>query len=220
MEVITMSKTTIILNDYLISELQKMGHSDVIAEDKQHLLSTGSRLTFMKKILHFDEDVYNIMNNLFLENELDNITSDKNFKRAFTLYFLNREIAGQTIELFSAKLFQAFESQKKMINVYYDELDSYLNNVTDSSSDETGGTLEKYRQLSTTLPQDIAQMNVDEDMFEYPDDNQASNRKTDKNGKTTSKTSQKNLDNLMKLHGLLDSIFNVFDRKCFLQYER
>lgn len=207
------------------SELIKEGFNEFVDEDG-NLIFFESENQFTSKILSYDEDIKNIMNDLFSNHQLDDPAFDNQFKKMFLYRFINRQINRQTVESFKMQLLYTFLNHQDFLNRLAKDLDQYLTNATEQEQNNQqltdGTTINDNRQAFASLPQTNVNINVDDTNMNSADDNtisrnkQKNNQQTDGTTKGTSKAYQ--LDQLLKSNGLLDSIFDDFDRKCFLQF--
>ena len=207
------------------SELLKEGLNEFVDEDG-NLIFFDSDHQFTSKILSYDEDIKKIMNDLFSNHQLDDQVFDDQFKKMFLYRFINRQINRQTVESFKMQLLYTFLNHQDFLNRLAKDLDQYLTNATEQEQINQqltdGTTINDNRQAFASLPQTNVNINVDDTNMKSADDNtisrnkQKNNQQTDGTTKGTSKAYQ--LDQLLKSNGLLDSIFDDFDRKCFLQF--
>lgn len=220
------------LFNYIQSELIKKGLNEFVDKDG-NLLFFEEEHQFLTKILNYDTDVSSIVDRLFTGTSLTLYDHDMHFKKAFTLRFINREINMQTVESFRMKLLTTFLSSQSYINSVYADLDKYLIGLSESeqtseqknrqSSDATSTTDD--RSAFANLPQNNVQLDVNSTIMTTANDNTISRNKqqsennslTDSSSQNTSTSHTYNLDNLIKSGGLLEGIYNDFDRKCFKQ---
>ena len=207
------------------SELLKEGFNEFVDEDG-NLIFFDSDHQFTSKILSYDEDIKNIVNDLFSNVQLDDQVFDEQFKKMFLYRFINRQINRQTVESFKMQLLYTFLNHQDFLNRLAEDLDQYLTNATEQEQINQqltdGTTTNDNRQAFASLPQTNVNINVDDTNMKSADDNtisrnkQKNNQQTDGTTKGTSKAYQ--LDQLLKTNGLLDTILDDFDRKCFLQF--
>lgn len=207
------------------SELLKKGLNEFVDEDG-NLIFFESEYQFTSKILSYDEDIKNIMNDLFSNHQLDEQVFDDQFKKMFLYRFINRQINRQTVESFKMQLLYTFLNHQDFLNRLAKDLDQYLTNATEQEQINQqltdGTTTNDNRQAFASLPQTNVNIDVNDTNMKSADDNtisrnkQKNNQQTDGTTKGTSKAFQ--LDQLLKSNGLLDTIFDDFDRKCFLQF--
>src|SRR5699024_10568779 len=158
---------------------------------------------------------------------------DKHFKKGFLSRFVNRQINRQTVEAFKMELLSTFISNETFINTLYEDLDKYIEQ-TNTTKRETnqinkqlndGSTKTDNRQAFADLPQSNTNLDVDNTSMDHATDNTISrNNQTDKqeteaetSGKNESENKTYQLDELLKSNGLLEQVYDIFDRKCFLQ---
>lgn len=226
-----MMRTTTLFN-YFQSELIKKGFNEFIDNDG-NLVFFEKEHQFTSKILSYDNDVSEIVNELFNGATLDDPIHDKHFKKSFLYRFINRQINRQTIESFKMELLSVFMSNQTYINMVYKDLDKYIQqkNISTSENEQvnnqnnTGTTTSDNRSAFADLPQSTANLDVNNTVMQYPSDNTISrNKQTNQqqtDGSTTNETNAENrsyqLDELLKSNGVLENILNIFDIKCFLQ---
>ena len=260
-----MAKYTTTLMDIIQSELQKKGFNEFVNDGK--LTYNDKSYAFIQKVLRFDEDVKNIVDDIIFQGfRFNDERIDRYFKQAFVTRFLDREINRQTVEAFGSQvLFFTITHEDTIYTVFGDELYKYLENHVDFNSDEIGNMIseetneekeeENYtsdrdmtghdttdnRELTSSLPQSQINLNVDNDILNYGDDNTISKNKNDStnnestktnrdvngNGKTNgtqdttgntkSLTKTYLLENLEKIYSMRERLINDYDKKCFLQ---
>lgn len=209
-------KTTTTLYEIIHAELIYRGHNEFF--NKNQLSFYDNDYAFIKKIMRYDEDVEEIVNDKIFQNvSLETESSDKDFKKTFINRFFNREIAQQTLEAFSSQVVYTFLMREDYLNLLYDELEDYIQGKT--TNDEEGKSKEKTdnRSLSSDLPQNEINLNVDDTVLNYGNENTITRTKTEKEDSRKSEQRQFNLDDLLKTKDLLEEIFIDFDRKCFMQ---
>lgn len=207
------------------SELLKEGLNEFVDEDG-NLIFFDSEQQFTSKILSYDEDIKKIMNDLFSNHQLDEQVFDDQFKKMFLYRFINRQINRQTVESFKMQLLYTFLNHQDFLNRLAKDLDQYLTNASEQEQINQqltdGTTINDNRQAFASLPQTNVNIDVNDTNMKSADDNtisrnkQKNNQQTDGTTKGTSKAYQ--LDQLLKTNGLLDTILDDFDRKCFLQF--
>lgn len=203
----------------LESELQKKGLNEFINE-KGELVYFDNEYQFIRKIMAFDDDVYDIVNNVFfLGYTFDDDAQDRDFKESFTHLFLNREIKYQSVEVFGMKVYQVTKLLKGYINDVYQKLDDYILNKTvitgedssnkesesdgkqktireDTSKDESlsktdGTNVNQNRDFKGTLPDSQLNLNLNQDTLSYGGENTISKN----SGTTDTETVSESLGN-------------------------
>ena len=214
------------------SELIEKGLIEFV--DKEgNLLYFEHDYQFMTKILKYDEDVAEIVNELFSEQTLNDPVFDEHFKKAFLYRFINRRINRQTVEAFQLELLSTFLTNEDYINRVYEDLDKYItqSNESDSQNNQngkqtnTGANTSDNRTAYAELPQNNVQIDVNSTVMESATDNTITRNKQTNTLETTneaadqsnSKSKAYQLDELFKTNGLLEKVYNVFDLKCFMQ---
>lgn len=207
---------TATLNDFIESELVKQGFNEIT--NGKELVYFDSNFALSKKIMSYDVDVAEIVNNyFFLGHTLDNPDNDKHFKKGFLTRFLNREINRQTFEAFSMQVVYTFMTQEDYVNRLYTDLDKYLANTQVNKQENDGMTTSDNRSAFSELPQNNVQLDVNDTVMTTANDNTISRNKQTNNGKSNGETSNYRLDELFKINGLLDQVYTKFDENCFLQ---
>ena len=150
-----MSKYTTTINEYLNSELERMGFNEFV--NNGELTFFDEEFQFIQKILKYDDDVHNIVTkNIFRGFQLPNVDIDKHFKKAFVTHFLDREINRQTIESFASQVLYVSITHETYINeVFSNDFMMYVNNTSFSESVGTGNLIGK--TLSDTNTKNNAQ---------------------------------------------------------------
>lgn len=188
---------------------------------------------YTTKILKYDKDVSEIVDSLFTGISLSNPDHDKHFKKNFLLRFINRQINRQTIEAFQFELLSTFMSYQDYIERVYNDLEDYLTQVNKSENrtnqentqNNEGTTTTDNRQAYADLPQSSTNLDVNNSVMTNATDNTISKNKQTNNQQTIGNTSNEgsgnskaySLDELFKTNGLMEEIYNTFDKKCFIQ---
>lgn len=223
--------TTTLFN-IIQSELIKKGLNEFV-NDKGELVFFERENQFTRKILIFDEDVKEVVDDLLEGVHLNNAIHDENFKKAFIYRFLNRKINRQTVEAFQFELLATFLSKQDYINTIYEDIERYISQ--ENSSNQENNQINKQisentnvsdnRSAYANLPQSNLNLDFDNSIIETADDNtvsrnkQTSNQVNDTNveGSNITQSKQYQLDELLKASGLITSILDEFDKKCFMQ---
>lgn len=210
-----MSKTTT-LYDILQSELIRSGKNEFMNGDQ--IVLFDDRFSFMKKIMHYDSDVELIVNEkFFIGQSLNNIEHDKKFKQAFIHRFLDRRINQQTLEIFANRVAYTFLTNEDYINRIYNDLDLYLSSKQTNTQRTVGTNVTDNRSAYSELPQDNVHLDVDSTVMTTAKDNTISRNKQRNDQENSTENNQYRLDDLLKINGLLDRVFDVFDKTCFMQ---
>lgn len=223
--------TTTIYN-IIQSELIKRGYNEIV-DHEGNLVFFDDDHQFMTKIFSFDNDVSEIVDDLFNGFCLDEYDYDHHFKKTFLYRFINRQINKQTIESFKIELISTFLMNQDYINRVYSDLDQYITQkqTNESESEQKnkqvndGSTTSDNRSAFADLPQSTSNLDVNDTVMQYPSDNTISRNKqintSETDGETTGVNTGENrsyqLDELFKTSGVLEQIYNTFDVKCFLQ---
>lgn len=145
-----MSRYTTTLMEILQSELQNRGHNEFV--NQGHLSFNDSEFAFIQKILRFDDDVHNIVNRTFFKGfKFNDERIDRYFKEAFVTRFLDREINRQTVEAFASQvLYVTLTREDYIFTVFGSEMQKYLEQHTETISEERGKALENATEQGQT----------------------------------------------------------------------
>lgn len=215
---------TITIYDYIQSELIKQGFNEFVNDDGELIYFDDSQ-QFLQKVFSFDNDIYELMNVLFLGNKLDDETHDNHFKKSFLYKFSNRQINRQTIESFQMNLAHEFMTQKNFIESIYNDLEKYIegksSNKQENKQVNDGTTTTDNRNAFANLAQNQVNINVDSTTLKYADENTISRNKQTNHQNTDGLTMNENkvyqFDNLIQSTQIMEELYNHFDKKCFLQ---
>lgn len=260
-----MARYTTTLFEIIESELHRQGFNEFVNNGK--LTMNDNEFQFIQKVLRFDDDVKKIVDETFFKGfKFNDERIDRYFKQSFVTRFLDREISRQTVEAFASQvLYLTIQREDYIYTVFGQELYKYLENHVDSdsngtqnqTSEETSENTQKEnssresnssnnstndtRDLTSTLPQNQINLDVNNDQLEYGDENTISKNKVNgsdernekgnrdvtgnssSNGNQDVKTNENSLtktytmENLDKLYHVRERIFDDYDRKCFLQ---
>lgn len=209
-------KTTTTMFDIIQAELIKKGKNEF--RNRGRLTFYADEYSFMKKVIVYDEDVQEIVDRVFFPSEVLDIKElDIKFKKTFVNRFLNREIGFQTVESFTSQLMYTLLINKDYIEMVYEHTKELIKNKQTSETKNNAEDSSDNRFLSTSLPQNQVNLNVDTTTLEYGDTNTISRTKNKNKGDSISTVETLTIDNLLKANGLLEQVFNDFDSKCFLQ---
>lgn len=210
-------KITTTLEEIIKSELLNQGHSEYLSKDKERLIFFDDDYQIIKKIMHYDDDVHQIVTERFFIGEgLDDTEKDKDFKKHWLNRFYAKQIAHQTLERFASNVLTVFYNNKHFLNEYYNNLDDYLNSLEQSTGQTTGNRLSDNRLLESDLPQNEINLNVDNTVLNYGNLNRISRDRDKQDGTDESQTTKKNLELLKQSRYLMEEVLNDFERQCFL----
>ena len=192
--------TTTTLYKIVQSELINSGHNEFFDKDNRLVLFDNEH-QFIRKIMTYDNDIENIVDNLFNNMKLNNLIHDHHFKKTFFFRFINREINRQTIESFMLELTATFLQQQDYINRIYADMEKYIlgysetnqdnnedsndlktstsksNSSNISESTRTGNTTSDNRQARSDLPQSNINLDVNNTIMRSANENDISRNK-------------------------------------------
>lgn len=196
------------------SELQKKGMSELFQNGK--IVAFDDDFAFIKKAMKYDEDVHEVVTDfIFLGYEFSTSEIDKKFKKTFVNRFLNKQIEFQTIELFSSTLLSIIFSYEEHIEGIYSDMEKYFNAQSESETTNQGTSQSDSRYLASELPQNNINLNVDDTVLNYGNQNNISRNKNQDEGTSKTVSKQYNLESLLKAKTLIDDVFTEIERKCF-----
>lgn len=133
-----MARYTTTINEYINGELLRSGKNEFVNDG--NLTIYDYDFQFMKKILHFDDDVYSIVTNkIFKGFSFNDPTIDKKFKQGFVTRFLDREIGRQTIEAFASQVLYVTIAKEDYIYYAFSEMfDKYLQGTSTGENENIG----------------------------------------------------------------------------------
>lgn len=201
----------------LQSELINSGFNEFDLKDNQLTFFDDDHV-FIKKILNYDEDVEKIVNLKFFFNlKLDDPENDKRFKKHFINRFFNNRPCYQTIEAFASQVVYIFLNNIDFLNEYYENIDKYFQGQTESEDTGNTETISDNRTATATLPQSEVNINVDNTILDYADDNTIM-RSKDVNIQDNKNDSKKfDINTLLDSRNILENVFNQFEEHCFLK---
>lgn len=210
-------KTTTTIHDIVRSELMKSGKSEFF-DNEGNFVFYNDDFQFIKKMLRYDDDIHEIVTNTIYQGfTFDNSEVDRMIKKMFMARFLNREIGRQTLEAFSMELIYISLSSENYITNIFTRLEKFLTSEIESSSKTDGNDQSDTRTLFSSLPQNNVNLNVDDTILDYGDNNNIARSKNIRGGTSTNNQKSYNLENLLMTDGLIENYFLKIDKKCFLQ---
>lgn len=191
-------KTTTTLMDILQGELHRSGKSEFY--QKNHIEWFNDDYAFIQKVLKYDPDVQTIVDRIFFRGfKFGSKNTNDKFKKAFIVRFLNREIAFQTVEIFSARVLSKCLAQETYITECFDNLADFIhdrqlgtthsqtdstsntktNNTSNSNgtSNSDGSNQSDNRTLQSDLPSNNVNLNIDDTVLDYGNQNNISRDK-------------------------------------------
>lgn len=210
-----MSKHTTTLFEIIKSELINSGHNEFFNE--KDFVFYDDDFSFIKKAMRYDEDVQKIVNKkIFQGFTFKDKQMDLDFKKTFVNSFLDYEIGFQTIEAFSMKVLKVTLSYQKYLETIYLDFDKFMNGLSETNSTGENENTDDNRRLNSDLPQDNINLNVDNTILNYGNENEINRNRQKGITKTNSKNNVYSLGTLEKMKELFADVFNIYEQKCFL----
>ena len=201
--------------DIIQSELINDGHNEFV--NNGEITFFDDEFSFIQKIMRFDSDVNVIVSRLFFKGiTLENEQADKRFKKMFVNKFLNRRIGFQTVETFASQLIYTTLLNEDFLNEYFVNLDKYLSGENKTGTTNNATNTSDQRNLHSDLPQNQLNISLEDTVLDYASTNTINRNKSQDNSSNQSTATHYNLDNLERLNGLLELVFDDIDRRCFL----
>lgn len=210
-----MAKFTTTLMDYLQSELIHYGHNEFIND--RHLSFNNPKYAFIKKINNYDEDVQEVVNDKIFIGFSFNGDAELGFKKAFILKFLNREIAMQTMDIFSVNLVSLCIQNQNYIENIFNNLQDFVVGGTNARHTDDSTMQNDLRDLHSTLPQDNINLNVDDTILNYGDDNRITRTKQTASDVKTDHSETYDIGNLLQTNQIIVNLLKTFDNALFSQ---
>lgn len=205
----------ITLETYLKSELINSGYNEFISKGK--IIAFDNDKSIIRKILRYDKDIEKIVNeNIFYDLKLNDQVADRKFKRQFVSRFLNHSFNSQTIESFASSVMNVFLNNIDFLNMYYENIDEFLTGKSTSLGDTDTKRNTNNRMANATLPQTEINIDVDNTILDYADNNSISKNKEESKTKQDMINNKYDIDTLDKSMFLLEKVFDEFEKKCFL----
>lgn len=200
----------------LQSELQNRGFNEFYNDNQ--LTFYEDEHVFIKKILNYDKDVEEIVNLKFFFNiKLDNPEHDKKFKRQWMNKFLNYRPSFQTMEIFASEVVYVFMNNIDFLNEYYENITDYVRGKQDNKNVGNENRITDNRYAQATLPQDEVNLNVDDTILNYADENQITRNKETLERENKDDNFNYDLETLNNSRVLLKQVFEEFEKHCFLK---
>lgn len=208
-------KYTITIKDYLQSELINSGKSELF--NNTQLTMLDPEFAFMQKAMRYDEDIDDIVTNrIFNGFRFVNDECDKWFKRAFVNRFYNRQIGRQTIEAFATQVVYTTLINEQEINYLYDNYVKMLQNSSITTNKGSSESENQNRDISTTLPQNQVNMDLQDMGMAYADENNIAKANQKNKNQNTSETTNISHEGFKAMQNAWEKYFNEYDRRCFL----
>lgn len=200
------------------SELLKQGIDEVYTPDGNQLVLFDDDNSFIQYCLWYTDDVKAITNHVFFKGvKLD--AGDDLFKRAFLNRFLSHEIGYQTMERFSSVLISCLLKWLPQLNIFFSDLDKYLEAYSESQGDSKSAGTHDNRMLESTLPQSDVNLDVFDDQLTYGDNNSISKQRDENQSTNNNQSKQYSYQTLEQFlnNQFLENCFRDIERKCFMK---
>lgn len=205
-----------ILEEVIKSELIKKGQNEFF--NNGQLTYYNDQYSFIKRMIHFDKDVQDIVTNKFFGGfTFTDPEMDHWFKRAWLARFSSQSIDFQTIERFAQEVTAITLIHQKETEALYDKFEKMLANTNHSLTENEGTGETQTRDVNSTLPQDRLNLDFNTFSMDYADDNQIGRSQNTDN--STSETTSERYDpsTFKMLMHLWDGYFNEYQDRCFMK---
>lgn len=215
----TLKKTTRII-DIITSIFINNCISEFENDCKNQITFFDDNFSYFKKINNFDDYTYELMNkHFFKDNVFKSKKADKEIKKIFFARFLNREIGRQTFEIFLSELVHIFYMYDDVLSFYYDNIEKFLIMQKENNIKNDNDNTQDIRSIYTTLPQDDINLNLNNDLMGYGDNNTISKTKNIQKGKSENVLNEYDYSIMLKYvnNNIVDILMKKIDEKCFSQ---
>lgn len=180
----------------------------------------------MNQVAQYTPMVQAIVNQtIFGKFHFSNQDFDTFFKKAFMNRFLDREISPQVLDVWRQRLVSlCIVNDQYLSNIYEHFADMFSNHgLNHSETDTTNSKVgtRNNRSAHRSLPQDTAELSLDDDIVQYPDytDYDKSRDNDDTTGKSVTDSTSDHFspEVLEKLNNVYEKKLDEFDRKLFIQ---
>lgn len=212
-------KTTTTLEEIIRTEAARKGTNDFV--QGRHIVQFGDPLAIINQVAHYTPLINEIVNDTFFGDvESTNAELDRKFKQMFTMRFLNREIAYQTVDLFRNKVASEYLGDMTYLEQVFTNFAGMVKNETDGESkthSTTGGdSTTDSRNATATLPQDQVGLDLNSDNVPYADTTDYGKSKTHSQGGDDSQTDTGHTtltpDNLLKLDAVYSNVLDRYEK--------
>lgn len=210
-----MGKLTPTLKDYLQFELKQMGKDESL-KGYDFLLTNEEEFDdyhFYKKMINFDIDIESIVNRrLFYHEKVSHIPElDRYFKKMFVNRFLDKMIAFQTIDKYAQKIMQITIKHQQTLIYLFDNLDSFLKNQNESNTNSRSDSLNKTRSLYNELPQNLINLDLNNDILDHASNNTINNMSNNNSGNATTINSKNDIHTLRTIDNYLTNLLYEYE---------
>lgn len=214
-----MKKTATIIN--IVSSMYKRNCISEFTNSCQNQITFNDyNYSYIGKLQKFEEETYNFLNQEFFRgNVLKSKKADYEIKKIFFNKFLNREINKQTFDLFLSDLLHLLYIYDDILSFYYDNIEKYFYTLKENNTNNNTSNITDNRSIYTTLPQNEINLDLNNDLMGYGDNNTISKEKNTMKGEVNNTLSSYDFEiiNSMINKNIIEKIFNKIDKKCFLQ---
>lgn len=202
--------------DVIQSELIRAGKNEFFNDNQ--LTFGEDEFAFIKKAMNYDSDVDKIVTlKFFINFSFKNKALDTMFKRAFVNKFLNRQFMYQTIEAWASQIVSYLLMHEQEMTALYENFDKMLANTSNTTTKANQSGTTDNRNLRSTLPQDNVNLNVDNTVLDYGDENNISRNKSVSNNDSTQTGTKFSPETFKQLQGIYEKYLKDLDRIAFLQ---
>lgn len=170
---------------------------------------------------HYTPLISEIVNDTFFGDvESSNAELDNKFKQMFTMRYLNREIAYQTVDLFRNKVASEYLSDMTYLEQVFTNFAGMVSNEQDgqSKTHSTSGSdgVTNSRNANATLPQDQVDLDLTNDTVKYADTTDYAKTNTHSQGGDDAQTNTEHTnmtpDNVLKLDQVYTKVLDRYEK--------
>lgn len=176
------------------------------------------KYAFIQRFMRYEEPIVKeiVTEFIFAGYKFRTPDLDDYFKKIFITRFLTREIGQQTVESFTSRLVSCVMTHELEIEGLYNHFDDILSNGSINTTTSNGTNQGDNRNLSSDLPQNNINLNVEDTVLNYGNQNTINRHKDTSTNETITHSTNYRSETFNALNGLWETYFKEIDKKCFL----
>lgn len=202
--------------DMLQGQMQRAGNQEWF--NNNQITVNMPKYSFIQKFMRYEEPVVKqiVTEFLFAGYKFRTPALDDYFKKIFVTRFLTREIGFQTVEAFTSRLVPYVLEHEFEIEALYNHFEDMLSNGGNTKTNSKGTNQGDNRNLSSDLPQDNINLNVEDTVLNYGNQNTINRHKDTSTNEAVTDSTNFRPETFKALVGLWEKYFREIDKKCFL----